>query len=89
MIVECVDNSWLASCEDGWLLEGENTLDFTYNQPLLELEFDTPELERFTMEGSDYGTELPTNTNNRTWLRLVGQLKSIALEETPDCLCGK
>ena len=47
-------------------------MDYTYNQPLLNFEFDSPELERFTMRGSDLGTEMPTFTNNRTWLSLKG-----------------
>ena len=87
-IVDCVDDSMLASCEDGWLEEGENLLDYVYNQPMLDLEFDSTSLERFTMEGAAYGAELPTYTNNRTWLMLDGTLKSMSLEPTPDCLCG-
>lgn len=86
--VQCTDDSVLASCEDGWLNEGNNALNYAYNQPLLDLRFDSPDLEGFTMEGSDYGTEVPTFTNNRTWLSLDGELKSMSLEPTPDCLCG-
>ena len=86
-IVECVDDSVLASCSDGWLDEGENVLDYVYEQPMLSFDFDGPDLDRFTMIGSDYGTELPTFTNNRTWLSLEGELKSMSLEPTPDCLC--
>ena len=87
--VECVDDSLLASCSDGWLEEGENSLDYVYNQPLLDFAFDATDLERFTMKGTDYGTEVPTYTNNRTWLSLEGELKSMSLEPTPDCLCGE
>lgn len=88
-LVECIDDSFLASCTDGWLDEGDNYLDYTYSQPMLNLEFDTPNLERFTMKGSEYGVELPTYTNNRTWLILEGTLKSMRLEKTPDCLCNE
>lgn len=87
--VDCVDEALLASCSDGWLDEGVNVLDYAYSQPLLSLDFDSPELERFTMIGADYGTELPTFTNNRTWLSLIGVLKSKTLEPTPDCLCDE
>jgi hypothetical protein len=85
--VDCVDDSALASCEDGWLNDGMNTLDYVYNQPMLSLKFDSNELERFTMQGGEYGAELPTYTNNRTWLSLQGELKSMVLEPTPVCLC--
>jgi hypothetical protein len=88
-IVECVDDALLASCSDGWLDEGDNVLDYVYNQPMLSLEFDSDDLESFTMKGTDYGTELPTFTNNRTWLSLNGELKSMSLEPTPDCLCAE
>ena len=88
-IVECLDDSVLASCEDGWLDEGENRLNYVYNQPMLDFEFDGSDLESFSMTGLEYGTELPTFTNNRTWLSLVGDLKSMSLEPTPDCLCGE
>jgi len=87
--VDCIDNSVLATCDAGWLDEGENQLDYIYNQPMLDLEFDTADLERFTMKGADYGTELPTYTNNRTWLSLEGELKSMTLEPTPACLCAE
>ena len=86
--LECLDDSLLASCADGWLEEGENTFDYVYNQPLLDFAFDTTELERFTMKGADYGAEVPTYSNNRTWLSLEGELKGMSLEPTPDCLCG-
>ena len=86
-IVDCVDDSLLASCSDGWLDDGENVLDYVYNQPMLSLDFDSPDLERFTMEGREFGAELPTYTNNRTWLALDGELKSMSLEPTPACLC--
>ena len=85
--VICQDNSWLASCSDGWLEEGVNTLYYTYNQPMLDFQFDSNTLERFTMKSSLYGTEIPTYTNNRTWLSLEGELKRMELEPTPDCLC--
>ena len=88
-IVDCVDDSLLASCEDGWLDRGQNELDYVYNQPMLTLDFDDVGLERFTMEGLEYGTELPTYTNNRTWLAFEGTLKSMSLEPTPDCLCAE
>jgi hypothetical protein len=88
-IVECVDDSFVASCEDGWLDEGRNTLDYVYNQPMLSLNFARDDLKRFTMKGSNYGAELPTFTNNRTWLSLEGELKSMRLEPTPDCLCDE
>ena len=88
-VVECEDNAWLASCEDGWLDEGVNELDYIYNQPMLRFDFDSADLESFTMVGGDYGTELPTYTNNRTWLMLEGVLKRMTLEPTPDCLCGE
>ena len=87
--VDCVDDALLASCSDGWLDEGVNVLDYVYNQPMLRLDFDSPGLERFTMIGTDYGTELPTFTNNRTWLSLEGELKSMTLEPTPECLCAE
>ena len=32
--VVCEDNSWLASCSDGWLEEGANELYYTYSQPM-------------------------------------------------------
>ena len=86
-LVECIDNSVLATCEAGWLDEGENVLDYTYNQPMLTLDFDSADLDSFTMRGSDVGAELPTYTNNRTWLSLEGTLKSMTLEPTPACLC--
>jgi len=88
-LVECVDESLLASCEDGWLDEGENNFSYTYNQPMLSLEFDSNELESFTMKGAQYGAEMPTNTNNRIWMTLEGNLKSKSLEPTPDCLCSE
>ena len=88
-VVECVDDSWLASCSDGWLEDGENYMDVVYDQPMLSLEFDSVDLEGFTMKGSSYGTEVPTDTNNRTWLTLEGVLKSASLEPTPDCLCAE
>ena len=87
--VDCIDDSILASCGDGWLEDGLNTLDYVYDQPMLSLEFDSDNLERFTMEGTSYGAELPTYTNNRTWLTLDGTLKSMTLEPTPDCLCAE
>ncbi len=87
--VNCIDDSWLVSCNDGWLDEGINDFDYTYNQPLLDFQFDSNNLERFTMVGSTYGTELPTTTNNRMWLTLEGELKSMVLEPTPDCLCSQ
>ncbi len=85
--LNCIDDAWLASCEDGWLREGINNIDDTYNQPFLDLVFATESLAQFTMTGMDYGAELPTNTNNRTWLTLYGERKSMTLEPTPDCLC--
>ena len=88
-IVECIDESLVASCEDAWFNEGINEMDYTYNQPLLDFEFDSPALERFTMQGSDLGAEMPTFTNNRTWLSLEGHLISQELTTTPDCLCGE
>jgi len=88
-IVDCIDDSFLASCTDGWLEDGENNLDYIYNQPLENLDFDSTDYERFTMTGSEYGAELPTYTNNRTWLSLEGELKSMSLEPTPDCLCAE
>ena len=88
-VVACIDNALLASCSDGWLEEGDNQMDYVHNQPLLSFEFDTPDLERFTMKGTNYGTELPTFSNNRTWLSLEGELKSMSLEPTPDCLCDE
>ena len=88
-IVDCVDDSLLASCADGWLDDGENELDYVYNQPMLSLEFDSTDLDRFTMEGTAYGAEIPTYTNNRTWLALEGVLKSKELEPTPACLCDE
>ena len=87
--IECVDESWIVSCENGWLDEGVNQQDYTYNQPLLDFQFDTPDLQSFTMVGDLYGTELPTYTNNRTWLILNGTLKSMELQETPECLCAE
>ena len=53
------------------------------------ISFDSPALERFTMQGSDLGAEMPTFTNNRTWLSLEGHLISQELTTTPDCLCGE
>ena len=88
-VVECIDESLAASCEDAWFNEGVNEMDYVYNQPMLSFEFDSPQLERFTMMGTDYGAEMPTFTNNRTWLSLEGQLVSQSLEPTPDCLCGE
>ncbi len=88
-IVECLDESLLASCSDGWLEDGENVLDYSYSQPMLSFEFQGGDLERFTMEGSTVGVEVPTYTNNRTWMSLQGELKSMSLEPTPDCLCGE
>ena len=87
--MDCVDDALLASCEDGWLDEGSNELDYIYNQPMLSLDFDDVGLEHFTMQGLDYGTELLTYTNNRTWLALDGHLKSMSLEPTPECLCAE
>jgi len=87
--IECVDESWIVSCENGWLDEGVNQQDYTYNQPLLDFQFDSPDLQSFTMIGDLYGTELPTYTNNRTWLILDGTLKSMELQETPECLCAE
>ena len=55
---------------------------------MLNLKFNLTELDSFTMSGSTYGVELPTETNNRIWLTLYGELKSRSLEPTPDCLCG-
>jgi len=87
--VDCMDDSILASCGDGWLEDGLNTLDYVYDQPMLSLDFESDSLEAFTMQGSSYGAELPTYTNNRTWLTLEGTLKSMTLEPTPDCLCAE
>ena len=71
-MIECVDDSLIVSCSDGWLDEGENVFDYAYNQPMLDLRFDDDRLERFTMVGADYGAEVPTYSNNRTWLSLTG-----------------
>ena len=54
---------------------------------MLRFDFDSTDLERFTMTAGLVGTEVPTYTNNRTWLTLEGTLKSMSLEPTPDCLC--
>ena len=86
-VIECVDDSLVVSCADGWLDEGENVFDYAYNQPMLDLQFDGSDLQRFTMVGADYGAEVPTYSNNRTWLSLTGELKTMSLERTPDCLC--
>ncbi len=86
--IECIDESLLVSCSDGWLDEGENTFDYVYNQPMLNLVFDGPDLGGFTMYGDEYGAEVPTYSNNRTWLGLTGELKEMALEPTPECLCA-
>jgi len=86
-VVECIDDSLLVTCGAGWLDEGVNELDCTYNQPMLGLAFDSAELESFTMSGGDVGVEVPTYTNNRTWMSLEGELKSMTLEPTPACLC--
>lgn len=88
-IVDCLDSSLLASCSDGWFEDGQNPMDYVHNQPLLNFEFDSNELNRFTMNGTSYGTELPTFSNNRTWLSLEGALKSMELTPTPDCLCDE
>ncbi len=88
-VVECLDDSALASCADGWLEDGENALDYVYNQPMLDFEFDSADLQTFTMTAGAVGAELPTYTNNRTWLSLEGELKSMSLEPTPDCLCAE
>jgi len=87
--VDCVDESLVASCSDAWFDDGANAMDYVYNQPMLSFEFDSNDLEYFTMQGSAYGTELPTFSNNRTWLSLQGSLKSMSLEPTPDCLCSE
>ena len=87
--VECVDGSMVASCTDAWFNEGVNDMDYVYNQPLLSFDFDSSDLESFTMTGSSYGIEMPTFTNNRTWLSLEGELLSMNLEPTPECLCGE
>jgi len=85
--IECIDNSLLVGCDNGWLDEGDNPQDYRYAQPLLELRFDSPALETFTMKGEEHGVELPTYANNRTWLTLEGTLKKQELTETPSCLC--
>jgi len=86
--IECVDDSIIVSCQNGWLDEGMNYQDYSYDQPLLDFAFDSDDLGSFTMSGDTYGAELPTYTNNRTWLVLNGTLKSMELLPTPDCLCG-
>jgi hypothetical protein len=88
-VVECLDDSVLASCSDGWLEDGENVLDYVYNQPMLNFQFDSADLERFTMTAGAVGAEVPTYTNNRTWLSLSGELKHMRLEPTPACLCDE
>lgn len=86
--IECIDESLIVSCSDGWLDEGENAYDYVYNQPLLNLVFDGPGLERFSMVSDEYGAEVPTYSNNRTWMDLSGELKEMSLEPTPSCLCA-
>ena len=85
--ITCVDDSLAGGCSDGWLNDGPNHQDYIYNQPLLDFVFETEDLEIFTMTGAQYGTEVPTYSNNRTWLSLEGRLISRSLEPTPDCLC--
>ena len=85
--IECIDDSAIVDCSNGWLEPGDNPQDYIYAQPFLPLVFDSEALTSFTMKGAEYGTELPTYANNRTWLTLEGTLKSKELVNTPDCLC--
>lgn len=85
--ITCEDDSLAGGCSDGWLEDGPNVQDYSYQQPLLAFEFTGDNLENFTMSGIQYGTEIPTYSNNRTWLTLQGRLVSATLEPTPDCLC--
>ena len=85
--IECIDETPLGTCADGWLEDGTNLQDYVYNQPLLNLEFTTDDLSHFVMHGNEYGVEIPTYSNNRTWLSLEGTLKDSRLEDTPSCLC--
>ena len=86
-VIECIDNSLLVTCGAGWLDDGVNELDCTYNQPMLDLVFDSVDLESFTMTAGEVGVEVPTYTNNRTWMSLEGVLKSMELKPIPACLC--
>ena len=86
-VIECIDDSLLVTCGAGWLDDGVNELDCTYNQPMLDLVFDSTDLESFTMTAGDVGVEVPTYTNNRTWMSLEGERKSMELKPIPACLC--
>ena len=39
--------------------------------------------------GGEVGVEVPTYTNNRTWMSLEGELKSMELQPIPACLCAE
>ena len=85
--IECIDETPLGTCADGWLEEGENLQDYIYNQTLLNFTFTAEDLHHFVMRGHEFGVEIPTYSNNRTWLSLEGTLKEMTLEDTPSCLC--
>jgi hypothetical protein len=92
--ITCMDGSSLLDCSSGGLSDGLNIEDTTYNQPLNHIEFsddwstilmaetggpeDTPD---------DYGVETPSRVESRNWLSLSGNLRSMELTPTPDCLC--
>ena len=85
--IDCVDNTPLGTCSDGWLNEGSNPQNYVYAQPLLSIEFADTDMEHFVMQSGLYGVEIPTYSNNRTWLALEGRLIESRLEHTPACLC--
>ena len=92
--VHCTDDSITLDCSAGGLLEGDNPLEATHNQPLNSFEFSS-DYDYFVMDSlggpsgspTGFGVETPSESDSRTWLLLEGELIGMELTETPECLC--
>ncbi len=81
--VTCTDNSALASCSQGKLMDGENKQDETWNQPLNTFVF-SADLKSFSMGGDggpqienqkpppEAAVETPNRSPSYTWFNLQG-----------------
>jgi hypothetical protein len=92
--VTCTDNSALASCMQGNLMDGENQQNETWNQPLNTFVF-SPDFKTFTMRGDgapaiemqkpppEPAVETPNRSPSYTWFNLDGS--ETARKETCGC----
>jgi hypothetical protein len=92
-IVNCNDQSTLASCSQGNLQDGDNTQNETFNQPLNSFVFNAG-LSSFQMRAAggpsgsdDKGVETPNRAPGRTFFNLDGTEKGREKVPAPACAC--